>query len=104
MSLDPELVKTIQNIIAVQEKKLKEKIARDKNWDIQSMSSSSSKNKVSTNNSSSSSSDSEKRGRGRPRKKQQKLQVKLSSNGTDNGYNNYDETESEGRSLAMLLD
>ena len=89
MSLEPELEETIHSIIEYQQHILLKRIAKDKNWDLEKMSSKSSSNKTKTSNSS-------KRGRGRPTKaKKTNLDTDIVYSGRDSGdeqesYNYFD--------------
>ena len=89
MSLQPELEETIHSIIEYQQHILLKKIAKDKNWDLEKMSSKSSSTKTKTSNST-------KRGRGRPTKaKKTNLDTDIVYSGRDSdneqeSYNYFD--------------
>lgn len=88
MSLQPELEETIQSIIEYQQHILLKKIAKDKNWDLEKMSSKSGSTKTKTSNSS-------KRGRGRPKKeKKTNLDTDIiysERDGSEESYNYFDD-------------
>lgn len=88
MSLQPELEETIHSIIEYQQHILLKRIAKDKNWDLEKMSSKSGSNKTKPSNTS-------KRGRGRPKKeKKTNLDTEIiysERDGSEESYNYFDD-------------